>query len=168
VSDPEREDQPHMNRFKLSPFAVALAAALFVAFVSVPRAAIAQDKDDEKSTVKDLDTELAKQMETIDEAMKKLRRTLRKAESNKESFDWIEKMEKAAVKAKDMTPAMASKVPETERAKWVEAYKKDMETMIKTVGEMKAAVKDAKNDKAQELYKTLKTQEDKGHEKYTE
>jgi soluble cytochrome b562 len=157
-----------MNRFKLSPFALTLTAALFVAgVVSMPRAAVAQDED-EKSTVKDLDTELAKQMETIDEAMKKLRRLLRKAESNAESLEWIDKMEKAAVKAKDLTPAMASKIPEAERAKWVEAYKKDMDAMIKAVGEMKAAVKEGKNDKAQELYKTLKTQEDKGHEKYTE
>ena len=36
------------------------------------------------------------------------------------------------------------------------------------VGQMKTAVKDSKNDEAQEIYKTLKTQEDKGHEKYTE
>ena len=39
---------------------------------------------------------------------------------------------------------------------------------IKSVGEMKAAVQANQNDKAQEVYKTLKTQEDKGHEKYTE
>jgi soluble cytochrome b562 len=158
-----------MNRFKLSPFALTLITGFFLAgAVSLPRPAAAQEKDDDASTVVDLDTELAKQMEVIDEAMKKLRRTLRKAESNSESLEWIDKMEKAAVKAKDLAPAMASKIPEAERAKWVEAYKKDMEAMIKTVGEMKAAVKESKNDKAQELYKALKTQEDKGHEKYTE
>ena len=158
-----------MNRFKLNVFALPVfVAALAAGLFALPSAAVAQEKDEEKSTVKDLDTELAKQMEIIDESMKKLRRTLRKAESNADSLVLIEKMEKACVASKDLVPAMASKVPEAERAKWVEAYKKEMEVTIKTVGEMKAAVKANNNDKANELYKTLKQQEDKGHEKYTE
>lgn len=143
-------------------------SALLVAAPVVTRVARAAAQDEKEKKVKDLDTELAKQMEVIDESMKKLRRSLRKPESNAESLQLIEKMEAAANKSKDLIPAMAAKIPEAERAKWVENYKKDMETFIKTVGEMKAAVKDNKNDKAQELYKTLKTQEDKGHEKYTE
>ena len=158
-----------MNRFKLNVFVLpVVAAALAAGLFAMPAVAVAQEKDDEKSTVKDLDTELAKQMEIMDESMKKLRRTLRKAESNADSLVLIEKLEKACVASKDLVPAMASKIPEAERAKWVEAYKKDMEATIKTVGEMKAAVKANNNDKANELYKTLKQLEDKGHEKYTE
>ena len=157
-----------MNRFKLRPLTFALVAVICLGSSTLPRLAVAQDKDDGKSKVKDLDTELAKQMETIDEGMKKLRRSLRKPESNTESLEWIEKIEKAAAKSKDLIPARAAKVPEADRAKFVESYKKDMDAFIKAVGEMKAAVKDGKNDKAQEVYKTLKTQEDKGHEKYTE
>ena len=158
-----------MNRFKPNVFALpVLAAALAAGLFALPSAAVAQEKDDEKSTVKDLDTELAKQMEIMDESMKKLRRTLRKPDSNPDSLVLIEKLEKACVASKDLVPAMAAKIPEAERAKWVEAYKKDMEVTIKTVGEMKAAVKANNNDKANELYKTLKQQEDKGHEKYTE
>ena len=161
-----------MNRWKTTLLAVPVAAALFAGrpFVAPAVAATAaQDKEDGKAKeVKDLDTELAKQMETIDDSVKKLRRTLRKAESNKESLELIEKVEKAAVKCKDLTPAMAAKIPEAERAKWVESYKKDMDAFIKAVGQMKAAVKDNKNDQAQEIYKTLKSQEEKGHEKYTE
>jgi soluble cytochrome b562 len=152
---------------KLKPLTFALAALVCLGSSTLPRLALAvQDKEEKK--VKDLDTELAKQMETIDEGMKKLRRSLRKPESNKESLEWIEKIEKAAAKSKDLVPARAAKVPEAERAKFVESYKKDMDTFIKSVGEMKAAVKDGKNDQAQDIYKTLKTQEDKGHEKYTE
>ena len=158
-----------MNRWKVTLLGTLAAAALLAGRpLATPAVAAAQDKEDAKSEVKDLDTELAKQMEIIDEGIKKLRRTLRKAESNKESIELIEQVEKAAVKSKDLTPAMAAKIPEAERAKWVESYKKDMDAFIKTLGEMKAAVKEGKNDKAQEVYKTLKTQEDKGHEKYTE
>jgi soluble cytochrome b562 len=157
-----------MKQSKLSSLALSLlAAALLAGGACLPRVAVAAAQDEEKK-VKDLDTELAKQMETIDDSMKKLRRSLRKAESNPESLKLIEAMEKAAVKAKDMIPAKVGKMPEAERAKAVEAYKKDMEVFIKSVGEMKAAVQDGKNDKAQEVYKELKKQEDKGHEKFTD
>ena len=157
-----------MNRFKYRPLTLVLAAVLCAGTSTLPRLArAAQEKDTEKK-VKDLDTELAKQMETIDESMKKLRRSLRKPESNKESLELIEKMEKAATKSRDLVPARAAKVPEAERAKYIEDYKKQMDAFIKSVGEMKAAVTDGKNDKAQEIYKTLKTQEDKGHDKFTE
>ena len=123
-----------MKRWKMTLLGIPVAAALLAgrAFVAP---AVAQDKEDAKSQVKDLDTELAKQMEVIDEAMKKLRRTLRKAESNTESLEWIDKMEKAGVKSKDLAPAMAAKMPEAKRAEFVEKYKKDMEVFIKTVGE---------------------------------
>jgi soluble cytochrome b562 len=160
-----------MNRWKTALFGTLAAAALLAGPLVAPPAAVAaaQDaKEDEKSTVKDLDTELAKQMEVIEEGMKKLRRTLRKAEDNPTSLEWIDKIDKAAVKSRDLIPAMAARIPEAERAKWVENYKKDMDTFIKSVAEMKAAVKDGKNDKAQEVYKTLKEHEDKGHQKYTE
>ena len=149
-----------------------IAAVVLSALVGAPSGmnfarAAAQDEDKSKAVV-DLDTELAKQMEVIESGVKKLRRSLRKAESNKESLETIEKVHAAAVKSKDMTPAMAAKVPEAERAKFVENYKKDMEAFIKTMDEMKAAVKDSKNDKAMELYQSIKKQEEKGHEKYTQ
>ena len=156
-----------MNRSKLSLLTPSLLAIAFLAGgLSLPRVSVAQD--DEKSTAPDLDTELAKQMEVIDEAMKKLRRTLRKKDQKADSLKLIENMEKASVKSKDLIPAMAAKVPEAERAKWIEAYKKDMDAFIKTVGELKAAVKADNNDKALEIYKTMKKQETDGHEKYTE
>ena len=149
-----------------------IAAVVLSALVGAPSGlsfarAAAQDEDKSKAVV-DLDTELAKQMEVIESGVKKLRRSLRNAESNKESLETIEKVHAAAVKSKDMTPAMAAKMPEAERAKFVENYKKDMEAFIKTMDEMKAAVKDSKNDKAMELYQAIKKQEEKGHEKYTQ
>ena len=153
----------------------AVAAAVLAMLAGVPAgmnfgpgAARAAAQEEKESKVKDLDTELAKQMEVIDSGVKKLRRSLRKAEQNKESLETIEKVHAAATKSKDMTPAMAAKIPEAERAKWVENYKKDMDTFIKTVEKMQAAVKDGKNDEALKLHQELKKQEDKGHEKYTE
>lgn len=156
-----------MNRLK-NPFALALAAAVCAGAVTFSRPVVAQEKEESASQVVDLDTELAKQMEVMDEAMKKLRRTLRKPDSNKESLEWIDKLEKASTKSKELIPAKLAKMPEAERAKVVEAYKKDMDAFLKGVAEMKAAVKAGSNDKAQTVYKTLKKHEDEGHEKYTE
>ena len=158
-----------MKQLRIKTLAVVVMSALVGAPWGLPfaRAAAAQDEGAEKK-VADLDTELAKQMEVVDSGMKKLRRSLRKAESNAESLKTIETVHKALVKSKDMTPAMAKKIPEADRAKWVEAYKKDMEATIKSIEEMRAAVKDNKNDEAQKIYATIKKQEDKGHEKYTE
>ena len=161
-----------MKQLRIKTIAVVMLSALVGApsGMKFARAAAAaqDDKESKEKKVADLDTELAKQMEVIDSGMKKLRRSLRKPESNKDSLETIDKVYKAAVKSKDMTPAMATKIPEDKRAEWVAAYKKDMETMIKTVEEMRDAVKAGKNDKAQALHQALKKQEDKGHEKYTE
>jgi hypothetical protein len=157
-----------MNPLRKRTIAAVMLSALVAAPAGQNYARAAAAQDDKEKKVPDLDTELAKQMEVIDSGVKKLRRSLRKPETNKESLETIEKVHAAAVKCKDMTPAMAAKVPEAERAKWVENYKKDMTAFIKTVEEMQAAVKDNKNDKALELHKSLKQQEDKGHEKYTE
>ena len=154
-----------MNQFRVKTLAAVIAAGLVAAPAGLQFARAAQEQE---SQVVDLDTELAKQMEAVDSGMKKLRRSLRKAESNAESLKTIETVHKALVKSKDLVPAMAAKVPEAERAKWVEAYKKDMDKTIKTMDELRAAVKDGKNDKAQEIYQTLKKQEDDGHKKYTE
>ena len=162
-----------MKQLRTHTITVVMLSALVGApsgtkFARAATAAAQDDKDSKEKKVADLDTELAKQMEMIDSGMKKLRRSLRKPDSNKDSLETIDTVYKAALKSKDMTPAMAAKIPEAKRAEWVAAYKKDMETMIKTVEEMRDAVKAGKNDKAQELHQSLKKQEDKGHEKYTE
>jgi hypothetical protein len=157
-----------MNPVRKRTIAALMLSVLVVALAGMNHVRAAAAQDDKEKKVPDLDTELSKQMEVIDSGVKKLRRSLRKPESNKESLETIEKVHAAAVKCKDMTPAMAAKIPEADRAKWVENYKKDMATFIKTVEEMQAAVKDGKNDKALELHQSLKKQEDKGHEKYTE
>lgn len=158
-----------MRKLSNRTIAWVMLSALAGAPAALPfaRAAAAQDEGKE-STVVDLDTELAKQMEVMDKGLKKLRRSLRKPESNADSLKTIEAVHKAAVKSKDMVPTMAAKMPEADRAKFVEGYKKEMEAVIKNLEAMQAAVKENKNDKAQELYTALKKQEDKGHEKYTE
>jgi soluble cytochrome b562 len=107
-------------------------------------------------------------MEIIDEGLKKLRRTLRKPDTNKESLEIINQVQAAAVASKALTPAKAAKMPEAERQKFVAGYRKDMAAMIVQLLNMEIAVLDGNNDKANEIHKSMKQIEDEGHKKYEE
>jgi len=128
---------------------------------------LAQDEDAKKASASK-DTELAKQMEIIDEGLKKLRRTLRKPDQNKESLEIINQVQAAAVASKAQTPVKAAKMPEAERQKFVMAYRKDMAAMIVQLLNMEIAVLEGNNDKANEIHKSMKQIEDEGHKKYEE
>ncbi len=112
--------------------------------------------------------ELSEHMGEMEESLKKLRRTLRKPEAAAESLQLISALQKGAVAAKEMVPTRAAKLPEADRAKMVNGYRKDMAGLIVTLCEVEQAVIDGNAEKAQELFKTIKTQEDAGHDKYME
>jgi len=138
---------------------VALAAALIAPGASV-RAAEEKEK-------KSQDTELAKHMEVIEKGMKKLKKSLKDSKENEASAATAAEIKKAASECLKEIPVMAKKVPEGERAKFVENYKKDMTAFIAEVGKLEEAAKAGKNDEALAIHKKLSDLEDKGHEKYT-
>jgi len=111
-------------------------------------------------------TELHEHMEPIEEAMKKLRRTIRKPDGAAESLDLISRIEQEALVCKAMVPSRTATLPEAERAKFLNAYRKDMATFITQVLQMESAVIDGDADKAMTVYKGLKTFEDDSHDKY--
>jgi soluble cytochrome b562 len=114
------------------------------------------------------DTELAKQMEVMDDDLKKLRKSVKEATQNKETLETITKLQAATVASKGLTPAKAAQVPEADRAKFVTGYRKDMITLLKHLGDIEIAVLDGDNAKAEELFKGMKKMEDDGHEKYSD
>jgi indole-3-glycerol phosphate synthase len=113
-------------------------------------------------------SELSNTMSDIDDAMKKLRRDLRKPEKNEESLQLIAEIEKNMLACKSMTPTKAQKIPEADRAKFVTAYRKEMAGVISTFCQMEQALLDGDNAKAQALYKTITTTEDKDHDRFME
>jgi soluble cytochrome b562 len=137
----------------------ALLAALLVALSLVAAPAFVSAADEKE-------TELQKKMEEIETGLKKLRRTLRKTEENAESLKTIGQVKGLMEECKKLAPAMASSVPEAERAKFIESYKKDMDAVIAEMGKMEKAVKGGKNDEAQAILKKLSEMEEAGHEKY--
>ena len=146
-----------MSRLLTMGFAVLLVCGLSVGLVATAA--------DQPAAA---DTELAKHMEEPEDHLKKLRRSLRKAEENAESLQHIDKALEEAVECKALLPAKAARVPEAERAQFVNNYRKDMVAVIMDLCQMELAVLEGNNDRAQEIHKGLKTKEDEGHEKYTD
>ncbi len=138
-------------------FLVLLTVGL-IGWLAAPRPTVAEEKKAK--------TELHHQMEQIDTGMKKLRRTLRKKESNPESLEWITKIEEAAIACKQMTPSRATTLPSDQQAQFVISYRKQMVQLIGTMVKMESALLDDDNAKAQEAYKQLKDMEDEGHDKF--
>ena len=114
----------------------------------------------------DADTELAKQMEVIEKGMKKLKKSLKESKENEASAATVAEIKKAATVCLEQVPAMAKQVPEAERAKFIENYKKDMTAFIAQVDKLAGALKAGKNEEALEIHKAMSDMEDKGHEKY--
>ena len=146
------------NLRRTSP-AVVLAAVIAL-FSLLAGPALAAPAAEEK------ETELQKKMEEVETGLKKLRRTLRKPADNADSLKTITGVKAAMEACKKLAPAMASSIPEADRAKFIEAYKKDMDAVIAEMGKMEKAVKDGKNDEAQNVLKKLHEMEEAGHEKY--
>ena len=149
-----------MRRSRTKGLALFLAAAIAAApaVLCFNRAARAEEKKQK--------TELHKQMETIDEGMKKLRRSLRKKESNADSLETIAKIEDAAIACKKMSPSKTATLPESQRQEFVDKYRHDMANVVSALCQMEAAVLEGNNEKAMEIHKSLKGLEEDGHDKF--
>jgi soluble cytochrome b562 len=145
----------------ISLFSFALAA-LFLVLPSAPAGAARQDEATED------DTPLLKDMEVIQDQLKFLRRNLKKPEENPASLAAIQEMQRAAVACKAMDFPMAEAAEGEAREKLLTGYKLEMIGLIESLLQMERALLAGDNDKARELYKTVKAFEDSGHEKFLE
>ena len=136
---------------------VLLLAGVLLAAPAVTRLASAAE-----------DTELAKQMEQMDDEMKKLRKSLKDPAANAASLEALTKLQELTVASKSLVPTKAAALPEAEKAKFVAAYRKDMAGLLAAYAQIEVAVLDGENAKAEELFKGLKKIEDDGHEKYSD
>jgi soluble cytochrome b562 len=142
-------------------FALSLVA-LFLALPSAPAEAARQDGDTEE------DSPLLKDMEVIQDQLKFLRRNLKKPEENPASLAALQEMQRAAVACKGMSFPMADRAEGEAKAELIKGYKLETIGLIESMLQMERALLEGDNDKARELYKTVKAFEDSGHEKYTE
>jgi hypothetical protein len=113
------------------------------------------------------DTELMKQMEAMQDHLKKLRKSIKDPKENAASLETLTKFQEATVLSKQQVPARAAMVPEAERPKFIAAYRKEMAALLEHLCKIEVAILDGDNAKAEELFKGLKKIEDDGHEKYS-
>ena len=146
-----------LNRLKKTLLVLAATTSLALPVASFCRRAVAEEAKVKKS-------ELSGEMEDMDESMKKLKRTVRKAEQNPESLKLIAEMQAKCVSSKGMIPTKVEKLPEAERAKFITAYRKEMAAVIIDLCQMEQALLDGDNDKAKEIYKAIGEREDKDHD----
>ena len=151
-----------MSRYSTVSLGALLIAAVLVAPISLVFCNIARAEEEKKKS------ELHKKMETIDDAMKKLKRTLRKSDQNEVSLKVITDIIALATECREMTPSHAAKLSGDEQKKFVEAYRAQMSKLIETMGEMKKAVAAGDNDKAKEIRTSLKDMQEDGHDKFME
>lgn len=143
--------------------AILLALGLVVAIpLSLPQGAseaIAQDED--VNPLEDI-------MGTISSRHKRLRRTITDASKNADSLKYLLEMQAAVIKAKAQKPSMAAKIPESQRAKFIIAYRKGLNVLLASLVKIEEALLDGKQKAAQETYAKLLEIKKASHEKFIE
>lgn len=148
-----------MRAFRNLGLSVVLAAAFLIPSSILTATVRAAEEKKQK-------TELYHKMETIDEGMKKLKRTMRKSDQNEVSIKVCGEIIEAAKFCREQVPSKAAKMPEADRKKVVAEYQASMDKLIETIGQMKKAFEANDLDAAKKLHKTLKDMEEDGHDKF--
>lgn len=111
---------------------------------------------------------IADHMDTINSAVKKLRKDVKKADLNKASAEIAKKASEAAAKCLALVPEIAKSVPAAERDKFIAEYKEQMAALVATFKTLETTLNENKNEEAEKLVQKLLDQKKKGHEKFVE
>lgn len=111
---------------------------------------------------------LAEHMETLSSAVKRLRRTIPEASQRADSLATLVEAQRAVLEVKQMTPPLAAKQPEAERAAFIAAYRKTIAELLGKLLELEVALLDGDQARIDEAYKRVRAMEDSGHERFTE
>lgn len=149
-------------------FASALTAGLLVQLTAV-RAATAPVQDPEvEVTEEHEETPMEEQMERVEDAMRFLRRSIRKPESRADSLAHVQECQEGLLLAKELEPMMLARIPEAERAAFKRDFRLGMVEALEAFLEMERALLEERDDDAKELYKKAAGLEDPAHERFTE
>lgn len=112
--------------------------------------------------------ELHEHMEVIDEALGKLRRSLRDPARCDESLDHIVLMQEKSLACKGLLPRLITELPVEERAAMERDYRRVMVDFLIAQLELEAALLDGDPDAAKTAFKQVRSMEESGHERFTE
>jgi len=135
-------------------FTVLFAAAAFA--VSLPVTSFAEHEH----------TPLGEKMEAMAHALKDLKPLLGDATKKDAALASIAKAKESATAARDLEPAKTKDIPEADRAKFIEGYKKSIDGVIATLDKLAVAVKNDKTGEEAAIYAQLGDEKRRGHASY--
>ena len=111
---------------------------------------------------------LEQSMETINQSYRLLRRQVSDQTKNQATIELLKKMQTSALMAATQAPPMAKKLPREKQGKFLLAYKRTMIELVTALLDIEAALLDADNTKAKQLFPKLSALKKKGHEMFKE
>jgi len=136
--------------------AVGMAAARPIA-ITESRIAPARD-----------DSELHERMETIEEILGKLRRSLRDTAKRDESISLLAAMQKETLACKSLVPELVETQPAAQQAALKTGYRRLMVDFLTAQLELEAALLDGDEAGVKAAFRKVRDMEDAGHERFTE
>lgn len=112
------------------------------------------------------DTQLAKEMKTINKNLRTLKRRVEDASKKDENLGLIAASKKAIEASIKLEPAKTKDVPAADKAAYLEKYKAQMTEMNKSFEALETAVKEGKVDDAKKVFEKLGEEKEKGHKDF--
>ncbi len=111
------------------------------------------------------ETELARRMTTIEEAVKELRKLLRGTDVTA-SLASLERLQAESLLSKVLIPAAAVELPPAERDSLARAYRRTMVDFLARQLELEAALLDGDGEAARQAFEQIRAMEDSAHERF--
>lgn len=112
------------------------------------------------------ETELARQMEQLEDQLRPLRKNLRADGSSAEALTALVEIQRLTLACKLLEPAAAARLPEAERKALVTAYRRTMVDFSMRQLELEAALLDGDAAATQAAFERLRAMEDSSHERF--
>jgi hypothetical protein len=112
------------------------------------------------------DTPLGKEMEKVNKALKAVNRSLIDPSQKDANLAKLAEVKASFEKSLTLEPAKAKDVPAAEKAKFLADYKASMQTSLKTLEELKAAIQADKGEDAAKAMEKLQGEKKEGHKAF--
>jgi len=107
-------------------------------------------------------------MERVKDAMRTLRRSIRKPESRTDSLAHVQECQEGLLLAKPLVPLMLANIPEAQRAQFQRDFRLEMIVAMEAFLELERALLEERDEDARELYKKAAGLEDPAHDRFTD